>query len=409
MLVRVDAFVFVAISDSNRYNIHRPDFLPIPLPLRPSPMNAPHRHRNQSPTKSLSFWSMLELTPNFLAPITLVAVLDLFAGTRACANEPIEPPNKPVPVIFDTDIGNDCDDVLALGMLHALQSRGECELLAVTITKDHELAAPFTDAINTFYGRGNIPIGVCRSGVTPDQGKYNGLCKTVDAGKLRFPHDLLSGKDAPTAVSVIRKALASADDQSVAIIQVGFSTNVLGLLESPADDISPLSGMELAKKKVKLLSIMAGSFQLIPDNGKMVEHLEYNVVQDLKAATKLTEICPVPIVWSGFEIGISLPYPHQSILNDFRYTPHHPLPESYILYEPPPHDRPTWDLTSVLYAVRPNHNYFNLSEPGLVKVAGNGLTTLTKNGQRDRYLILKDDQKARVIEALTLLSSQPPQ
>lgn len=327
----------------------------------------------------------------------------------AIGNDSKQSTNKPVPVIFDTDIGNDCDDVLALGMIHALQSRGECELLAVTITKDHELAAPFTDAVNTFYGRGSIPIGVCRSGVTPDQGKYNGLCKTQDAGKLRYPHDLLSGKDAPSAVSVLRKALADADDQSVAIIQVGFSTNVLGLLESPADNLSPLTGMELAKKKVKLLSIMAGAFQLIPNNGKMEEHLEYNVVQDLKAATKLAEICPVPIVWSGFEIGISLPYPHQSILNDFSYVPHHPLPESYILYEPPPHDRPTWDLTSVLYAVRPNHGYFDLSEKGLVKVASNGLTTLTNQGHRDRYLILKGEQKARVLEALTLLSSQPPQ
>lgn len=337
------------------------------------------------------------------------SLLSLFAGTSLYANDSSDSPKKPVPVIFDTDIGNDCDDVLALGMLHALQSRGECELLAVTITKDHELAAPFTDAINTFYGRGNIPIGVCRSGVTPDQGKYNGLCKTLDSGKLRFPHDLVSGRDAPSAVSVLRKALANADDSSVVIIQVGFSTNVLGLLESSADDISPMSGMELTKKKVKLLSIMAGAFQLIPNNGQMVEHFEYNVVQDLKAATKLTEICPIPIVWSGFEIGISLPYPHQSILNDFQYTSHHPLPESYILYEPPPHDRPTWDLTSVLYAVRPHHNYFSLSEPGLVKVSEKGLTTLTEKGQRDRYLILKEDQKARVIEALRLLSSQPPQ
>ena len=316
---------------------------------------------------------------------------------------------KAVPVIFDTDIGNDCDDVLALGMLHALQSRGECELLAVTITKDHELAAPFTDAVNTFYGRGGIPIGVCRSGVTPDQGKYNGLCKIQDSGILRFPHDLLSGKDAPDAVSVLRKALVNAEDQSVAIIQVGFSTNVLGLLESPADDISPLSGMELVKKKGKLLSIMAGAFQLIPNNGQMAEHLEYNVVQDLKAATKLAEICPIPMVWSGFEIGIALPYPHQSILNDFRYTNHHPLPESYILYEPPPHDRPTWDLTSVLYAVRPEQKYFDLSEPGLVRVSSNGLTTLTNNGERDRYLILRSEQKGRVLEALQLLSSQPPQ
>jgi hypothetical protein len=58
----------------------------------------------------------------------------------------------PVALVFDTDIGNDTDtdvdDVLALGLIHALAARGECELVAVTITKDHPLAAPFTDAVN---------------------------------------------------------------------------------------------------------------------------------------------------------------------------------------------------------------------------------------------------------------------
>ena len=56
----------------------------------------------------------------------------------------------PVKIIFDTDVGNDVDDVLALAVLHAFESRGECELLAVTITKPDELAGPFVDAFNTF-------------------------------------------------------------------------------------------------------------------------------------------------------------------------------------------------------------------------------------------------------------------
>ena len=80
-----------------------------------------------------------------------------------------------IPLIFDTDIGNDCDDVLAMGVIHALQSRGYCRLIAVTITKDHEQCAPFTDAINTFYGRGDIPIGVSRSSITPQQSRFTGL------------------------------------------------------------------------------------------------------------------------------------------------------------------------------------------------------------------------------------------
>ena len=69
------------------------------------------------------------------------------------------PPTK---LIFDTDIGNDVDDVMALIMIHQLQKRGLCDLLAVTITKDHSQAAAFVDAIDTLYGYPDTPIGVVR-------------------------------------------------------------------------------------------------------------------------------------------------------------------------------------------------------------------------------------------------------
>lgn len=316
---------------------------------------------------------------------------------------------EPVPIIFDTDIGNDVDDVLALGMIHALQSRGECELLAVTITKDHVLAASLTDAVNTYYGRGEIPIGVCRSGVTPAQGKFIELGNKRDNGKLRYPHDLLSGKDAPDAVDVLRQALANAKDSSVVIAQVGFSTNLANLLDSKPDQHSPLNGVDLVEKKAKLLSIMAGAFTQIPGKDGLYDHKEYNVVKDIPSAKQLATQWPTPIVWSGFEIGLSLPYPHESILKDYNYVKHHPLPESYIVYIPPPHNRPTWDLTSVLHGVRPAHKYFSVSKPGHVTVADNGLTTFEESADGPhRYLILEEAQKLRVLEALQILSSQPP-
>lgn len=317
---------------------------------------------------------------------------------------------QPVPLIFDTDLGNDCDDVLAMGVIHALQTRGECKLLAVTITKDHEFAAPFADAINTFYTRGEIPIGVCRSGVTPDEGKFNVLAAKADDGKDRFPHDLRSGLDAPDAVEVLRQALASQKDGSVVIAQVGFSTNLANLLQSQADKHSPLNGTDLVKQKVRLLSIMAGAFrQIIGDKGQPYDHREYNIVKDIPAAKMLVADWPTPIVWSGFEIGKNLTYPHQSILMDYRYVAHHPLSEAYTVYNPPPHDRPTWDLTSVLVAIRPDHAYFDLSPRGIVTVVDDGLTTFSEAVDgRDRYLVLRDEQKSRAIEALVQLSSQPP-
>lgn len=311
----------------------------------------------------------------------------------------------PVPVIFDTDIGNDVDDVLALGMLHALQTRGMCELLAVTITKDHDQCAPFVDAVNTFYGRGEIPIGVCRSGVTPAPSKFTVLADEKLSGGDRYPHDLRSGMEAPDAVSVLREALAGQKDGSVVIAQVGFSTNLAALLSSGPDKTSPLSGKELVQRKVRLLSVMAGAFTLI--HGK--EHREYNVIKDIPAARTLAEDWPTSIVYSGFEIGLAAVYPATSIDRDYEYVQHHPLKEAYYLYNPPPHNRPTWDLTSVLYAVFPDAGYFDLSPPGQVRVGKTGLTTFEarKNGNR-RYLIMSDLQKARVVEALVQLSSQPP-
>jgi inosine-uridine nucleoside N-ribohydrolase len=323
----------------------------------------------------------------------------LSVAIAAAAAEPA--PRAPIGIIFDTDLGNDVDDVLALGVLHAFQARGECRLLAVTTTKDNELVAPFIDAVDTFYGHGDIPIGVCRSGITPDAGRYLRLAEQRDDGVLRYPHRLMSGKQAPTAVEVLRRTLAAARDGGVAIVQVGFSTNLAALLDSPADAISPLAGPELITAKVAFISIMAGDFA-----GK--GHREYNITNDIRAAKRLAEAWPTPVVWSGFEVGVAVATPHVGIERDFRYVAHHPLAEAYVLYQPPPHDRPAWDLTSALYAVRPDRGYFTLSPTGKVTVADDGATTFAPGEGRHQILRFDDAQRARVTEALLLLASEPP-
>src|SRR4051794_24999702 len=133
------------------------------------------------------------------------------------------PANRPIPLVFDTDIGNDIDDALALGMIHALVCRGECELVAVTVTKDEPMSAPFIDAVNTFYGRGEVPIGVVHRGPTPEPSKFTILANQKDGVHLRYPHRLASGADAPEAVALLRKMLANAQDGTVVVVQVGAS------------------------------------------------------------------------------------------------------------------------------------------------------------------------------------------
>jgi hypothetical protein len=334
----------------------------------------------------------------FPQTLLLTTALAAVLGCPAAAAAPVD-------VIFDTDMGNDVDDVLALGLVHALESRGECRLVAVTITKDHPLAAPFTDAVNTFYGRGEIPIGMIRGGPTPEASRFLGLVERLDDGRPRYPHDLTDGAEAPEATGLLRRMLAARPDRSVVVVQVGFSSNMARLLDSPPDELSPLAGRDLVAAKVRLLSVMGGAFQ--PIGGR--RHREYNVVQDIPAARRVAEEWPTPIVWSGFEIGVAIPYPAVSIERDYGYTPHHPLAEAYVAHEPPPHCRPTWDLTSVLQAVRPERGSFGLSEPGRVVVEDDGGTRFEPAADGPhRHLTVSPEQAIRAGEAFAALCSQPP-
>lgn len=314
--------------------------------------------------------------------------------------------NIPIPIIFDTDIGNDSEDVIALSVLHALVSRGECELLAVTVSKDHPEAAAFVDAINTFYNRPDIPIGVVKNGKTKQRGSYLGLTKLSDGRHSRYPHDLLSGNEAHPAVRLLRSILATASDNSVVVIQVGFSTNLAHLMKSTPDSISPLSGIDLIRKKVRKLEVMAGAFSEKLND----EHfIEYNILKDVSSAKMVLQFWPTPVLLSGWEVGAKMPFPAESILNDFRFVNAHPVLDAYQLYKPTPHERPTWDSATVLHAVRPNADYFGLSPKGNLRVHEDGSTEflIDKNGTR-QYLTITNEQAARTLKTIVNLSSQKP-
>lgn len=333
--------------------------------------------------------------------IRTVAILAAFVSTAA-----FEAAAEPVKLIFDTDITGDVDDVLALATIHALADRGECELLAVTVSKSHPMTGQMVDAVNTFYGRPDIPIGIT-SLDRPRQSKYLGIATKHSDGELTYPHDVDSNDDLPSAVHLLRQTLAAQDDGSVVIVSVGIAGNMAGLIASEPDDISHLDGRELIRNKVKLLEIMAGAFQ--PIRGEKRFH-EANVRNDIPAMQGVADGWPdaVPIVWSGFEIGIAARYPRESIANDFGYVEHHIVREAYLLHSGPNHDRPNWDLTSVLHAVRPA-GYFGVSASGRVSVADDSVTTFKPvEGGRDRFLTMSADQAIRVQEALRQLVSQPP-
>jgi inosine-uridine nucleoside N-ribohydrolase len=297
----------------------------------------------------------------------------------------------PLHVIFDTDMGNDVDDALALAMLHALASRGEVKLLAVTVSKDNPWAAEYVRMVNEYYGRPTIPVGIVHDGKTPEDGLY---VRQVCELHGRRPNKAVVSD----AVQLLRKTLAGEKDGAVTLIQVGFSTNLARLMESAPDRYSNLSGMELVKRKVRLLTIMAGNFA--------ASKPEYNVMTDIPAATKLFASWPTDIYISGFEVGEAILFPASSIEHDFPKG--NPVAEAYGLYARMPYDRPTWDLTTVVYDLRPDRGYFAVSPPGDVHVAANGATAFQPSAQGKRYYLkVNPVQVARIREACVWLASQP--
>ena len=152
---------------------------------------------------------------------------------------------------------------------------------------------------------------------------------------------------------------------------------------------------------------MGGAFQTIRNDEN--PYKEYNIKLDIPAAQKLAREWPGTIVFSGFEIGIAIPYPAQSIVDDYNYVPHHPLKEAYIAYIPPPHNRPTWDLTSALYAVCPDEVYFGLSSPQKVTFSDTGFTQFKsdKNGKHF-YLTVTPEQIKRVTDTFLQLCPRKP-
>ncbi len=309
----------------------------------------------------------------------------------------------PVRIIYDTDMGNDVDDAIGLAVLHALETRGECRILAVTVSKDNRYSAPFISLFNAFYGRPDIPIGVVRKGKTPEDGKYTKAVvsmKKPDGAPL-YPRKFEDPAGLPDAVSLLRKTLAREADGAVTIVQVGFSTNLARLLESGPDDASPLTGRELAARKVGRLVLMAGQFP--------TGNPEYNVRIDIPAARALFSTWPGPIVTSGFEVGNSIQYDPGRIASDFGYAAHHPLADAYRAYQNMPYREPLWDPSAVLYAVRPNPAYFSLSPAGTIQADEKGATTFAESpAGTHHYLVVNDAQRAAVREAISVLMSEPP-
>jgi hypothetical protein len=298
----------------------------------------------------------------------------------------------PVPVILDTDIENDVDDVGAVALLHALADRGEARILAMGVSVTHRWSAPCLDVLNTWYGRPDIPIGVVKGKGVETGSKY---AQTLAA---EFPHDLKSADDAADAAALYRRALAEQPDGSVVMISIGFLTNMARLIESPADSVSDLSGVELVRRKVKVWVAMAGQFP---------QGREWNVYQDAMSSKTAIEKWPTPIVFSGFEIGDKI----QTGAALKGVAAGSPVRRGYELFNGL-NNRSSWDQTAVLYAVRGLDGglaeFWEVARGGRAEILPDGSNRWVPDADgRHSYLVRKLPE-AKVAEVIDWLMAAAP-
>ncbi|MGN0201276.1 MAG: nucleoside hydrolase [Candidatus Cryptobacteroides sp.] len=316
-----------------------------------------------------------------------LAVLSL-AG---CASKVADDQYGPVSIIYETDMGNDVDDAMALDILFKYMDAGRVNLLGVMLNKVEPGGAEYVDIARLWYGHPEVPIGIIKQGADCSHDAVNYALHVAELkagdGTPLFERSVEDCSELPLAVDLYREILSSQPDGSVTVVSTGFSTNLARLLETGPDEYSELDGTELVARKVKRLVTMAGCMlnETTP---------EYNVIKDIPSAQKVFAQWPTEIVNSPFEVGIRICYPGQSILDDFGWAPAHPMAEAYKVYHPMPYDEPTWDITSVLYAVEGIANgdtpYFSVVGPGRIEFTDDACTHFTPDPEADRYYLAAD-------------------
>ena len=259
-------------------------------------------------------------------------------------------------VILDTDIAEDCDDVGAVAVLHALADRGEVRIMGMMVSMPVQYGAPALDAINTFYNRPHIPIGTLRHS-DDALGAGNLLVYNKDLA-LGFPNSLKDASYAPNSVTLYRQLLKTAAHGSIIIITIGPLTNLYHLMKSTADEISSLTGMELIHQKVKRI-VIAG--------GKLPDGTSYNFRVAPEKSAYVINNWPTEMWFAPNQLGDNVLTGKEMMSRTTRANPVH---EAYRLYQnahPSWEFRPSWDQMGVLVAVRGEAGLFKTEAYGGVK------------------------------------------
>lgn len=296
-----------------------------------------------------------------------------------------DPPARPAGIILDTDMATDCDDAGAMAVLHALADAGEARIAAIVVNNKDSASVGAVAAINAFYGRPGIPLGAYQGDAV---GAPAGIfVHTLAEDTAAYGHVIRLRTEAPPALEVYRRTLAGMPDGSAVIVSIGHLNNLSDLLRSGADEHSPLSGMELIRKKVAHVVMMGGDYPA----GR--EHNFFARGSDAVSAD-VVHGWPTPILFSGYTLGYAvMTGPGLATLPE-----RHPVRRAYALHPTKPLERgrPSWDQTAVLAAVRGPGCHWELSEPGFNRVASDGSNAWEHRPDGSHAYLVERDAPARV-------------
>jgi hypothetical protein len=305
------------------------------------------------------------------------------------------PGNSPVRLIIDTDIYSDVDDAGALAIANAAQDNGKAKLLAVMVDTPSKWGAPAVDAINTFYGHGNVPIGTLKPN---DESTWSK--NYIQYLAENFPNSIKSGERAPDAVDLYRKVLAAQPDHSVTIAAVGYENNLADLLDSGADQYSSLTGMELVTKKVKLLSVMGGPWNFgnvsaPPPSRESVRAAAVRAVNDWPTRLVINN-SPGSDVFTGSDLFVRTP-------------PENPVRKAYEIYVGYGNSRNSWDPANIFYDTYGKAGLLDLiGGVGSDHVNPDGTSAWVESPDKDQNEVVRTASAETFGRAMSGLMVQPP-
>jgi len=294
--------------------------------------------------------------------------------------------SAPVKIIFDTDMGSDCDDVGALALLHKYAAEGKAEILACIFSSGKvPYGAGIIDAINVYYGRGDIPVGAYQGDIVGDPvDKMN--AEIIAKDTATYGNTIVHNSDAEDQTRVSRRLLVAQPDASVTYVTVGHTKGLYELLISEPDDISELHGFDLVAKKVDRWVALGAlrsynRSEFVRDwnfffNGT-APYTEY-LVQNFPSAAYFVD--------AGNEVmtGKSLKDTPEGNIVRTTYTEWLKKVFDYTLDD----QRPSWDLAAVHYAVVGLGKFLVNKGQGLMEYDKDaGAKWTTGKGSKEHYYI----------------------